>query len=169
MNKKTKRTLRLALILALLCTALPVSADEGENANLYRLDLRVTELKNGSTASEREYVLLVRADTDAQIRTGNRVPVTTADKLEYLSVGLHIDCHLSEQGDKIRVNISSEINSFVLPQQAEGDFDEPPVIRAISSRVDTAVTPGKPTTVSTIDDVMSDSRYVLVVTATKVD
>ncbi len=159
-------------ILVLLIAIAPLgvaTADETENdTSLYRLDFRVTEFKNGDTASERAYSVLSRSGKSVQIRTGNRVPIFPPDGVEYLAVGLHIDCRIEAQGDRILLFVASEINSFVLPQPADGTGN-PPVIREISSQVDASVVPGELTMISSIDDVMSDSRYQLDVTVTKVD
>ncbi len=169
MLSRSNKKLWVAVIL-LIATgplATPALAQE-EDLSLYRLDFRVTEFKNGDTASTRDYSVLSRSGKGVQIRTGNRVPIFPPDGVEYLSVGLHIDARIQEKGDRIQLFVASEINSFVLPEQAGGSSD-PPVIRAISSQVDTAVVPGELTMVSSIDDVMSDSRYQLDVTITKVN
>ena len=168
--RKCKNT-RVWLAFALLVVTAPlqsatVMADDHES--LYRLEFQVTESKNGETASTRNYFVLVRNNSGVQIRTENRVPIYPPDGVEYLSVGLHIDCELRAQGNRIELIVGSDINSFVLPEQAGGSGD-PPVIRAISSQFQTAVVPGKRTLISSIDDVMSDSRYELHVTVTKVE
>jgi hypothetical protein len=165
-NKKIWAILVLLIAIAPLGVA---TADEAENdTSLYRLDFRVTEFKNGDTSSERAYSVLSLSGKSVQIRTGNRVPIFPPDGVEYLSVGLHIDCRIEAQGSRILLFVASEINSFVLPGQASGSGD-PPVIRSISSQVDASVVPGELTMISSIDDVMSDSRYQLDVTVTKVD
>lgn len=168
---KNENTRIWAVLALLVATAplwvTPVHAAE-DDQSLYRLEFRVTEFKNGDTASERNYSVLARSGSSVSIRTGNRVPIFPPDGVEYLSVGLHIDCRFEEQGSRILLSVNSEINSFVLPEQAAGSGD-PPVIRAISSQVESAVVPGQLTMISSIDDVMSDSRYQLDVTVTKVD
>ena len=163
---------KLWAVLVLLIAIAPLSATivhaAEDDLSLYRLEFLVTEFKNGDIASERTYSVLSRSGKGVQIRTGNRVPIFPPDGVEYLSVGLHIDCRIEERGSRILLFVASEINSFVLPEQAAGSGD-PPVIRAISSQVDTAVVPGELTMISSIDDVMSNSRYQLDVTVTKVD
>jgi hypothetical protein len=168
--KNLKIRFVVVLLIATGLLATPALADaEAEDLSLYRLDFRVTEFKNGDKTNTRTYTLLSRNDKGVQIRTGNRVPIPRSDGgLEYLSVGLHIDAKIQEVGNRIALFVASEVNSFVVPEQADGSSD-PPVIRAISSQVDTVVVPGELTTVSSIDDVMSDSRYQLDVTVTKVE
>lgn len=164
-------SMRIWLALALLVVTAPLqssTAAADDQESIYSLEFQVTEFKNGEMASTRSYFVLARNDSSLQIRTGNRVPIFPPEGVEYLSVGLHIDCELREQGNRIDLFVGSEINSFVLPEQASGSGD-PPVIRAISSQVQTAVVPGKRTLISSIDDVMSDSRYELHVTVTKVE
>ena len=168
---RKRMSTRVWLAFALLVVTAPlqsatVRADD--HGSIYRLEFRVTEFKNGEAASTRNYFVLAQNDSSVQIRTGNRVPIFPPDGVEYLSVGLHIDCELREKGNMIELVVGAEINSFVLPEQAAGSGD-PPVIRAISSQVQTAVVPGKRTLISSIDDVMSDSRYELHVTITKVE
>ncbi len=168
---RKRMSTRIWLVFALLVVTAPlqsatVGADDHES--IYGVEFQVTEFKDGEMASTRKYFVLARNDSSVQIRTGNRVPIFPPGGVEYLSVGLHIDCELREQGNMIELVVGSEINSFVLPEQAAGSGD-PPVIRAISSQVQTAVVPGKRTMISSIDDVMSDSRYELHVTVTKVE
>ena len=154
------------LVLTAPLQSVTVMADDDDS--LYRLEFQVTESKNGETANIRNYFVLARNGTGIQIRTENRVPIFPPDGVEYLSVGLHIDCELRARGNMIELGVLSEINSFVVPEQATGPGD-PPVIRAITSHVQTAVAPGKRTMISSIDDVTSDSRYEVHVTVTNVE
>ncbi len=169
MRKRMSTRVWLAFALLVVTAPLQTRAERADDhESIYGLEFQVTEFKNGETASTRNYFVLARNDSGVQIRTGNRVPIFPPDGVEYLSVGLHIDCELRELGNMIELVVGSEINSFVLPEQAAGSGD-PPVIRAISSHVQTAVVPGKRTMISSVDDVMSDSRYELHVTVTKVE
>ena len=165
-NKRIWPVLVLLIAVAPVWGAVVQAAEE--EASLFRVEFLVTETKNGETVSARSYSVLARSGSNVQIRTGNQVPIFPPDGLEYLSVGLHIDCELEEQGSRILLRVASEINSFVLPEQ-DVSLNEPPVIRAISSQVDTAVVPGKRTMISSIDDVMSNSRYQLEVSITKAE
>ncbi len=94
---RKRMSTRVWLAFALLVVTAPLqsaTARADGHESIYGLEFQVTEFKNGETASTRNYFVLARNDSSVQIRTGNRVPIFPPDGVEYLSVGLHIDCEL---------------------------------------------------------------------------
>ena len=94
------------------------------------------------------------------------VPAGVAD-VRYFEAGLNLDCKLREHENHALLDIAFEISNFVPPEE-KAEVKTHPLIRSIRSEIATAVLPGKPTVVSTVDDTATKRRYELEVTATKV-
>ena len=137
--------------------------------SVYRLEFTVREVEGGKQLNSRAYTMSVQDGDTGSIRVGNRVPYSVGkDQFQYYEVGINIDCRLRERENYVLLdNASIEISSIVKDDStAAGTLN--PVIRQARARVDAAVTPGKPTMVTTLDDVSSNHRYEVEVTATKV-
>lgn len=160
----------------------PPPAAEKPVRPVYRLEFTVREVEDGKRLNSRSYLMSVRDDETSMIRVGNRIPYNTGKEqfqvdrltvypsagLPHFDVGINIDCHLREQGNIVVLeNTSVEISSVVKDEStAPGTLN--PVVREARARVTVAVTPGKPTMVTALDDVSSNRRYEVEVTATKV-
>lgn len=156
------------LTLALVGLCLPASAQEAaakKPLSLYRVDFALHESEDGKRVNTRNYMQLVEEGGECRVRAGHKVAITTVvqgqPSTQYLDVGFRLDCHLSEGDGYVRLEIRLDITGFA--EEAK----ERPLLRNISSEVRTAVLPGKPTVVSSIDDSASKRRYELEVTATK--
>jgi hypothetical protein len=137
--------------------------------SVYRLEFTVREVEDGKRLNSRTYVMSVEDGSSGMIRVGNRIPYNNGkDQFQYFDVGINIDCRLRERDNYLFLeNAGIEISSVV--QGAEGASEtHNPVVRSARARVDAAVTPGKPTLVASLDDVSSNRRYEVEVTATKV-
>ena len=133
---------------------------------IYRVDFAVHELENGKRVNTRNYTMLLAAGGTGRVRVGNQVPVATSPggQVQYIDVGLNIDCRLEERENYVTLRTMFEIKDFA--QEQEGK--DRPLLRTVRSDVDTAIPSGKPTLVSAIDDTATKRRYELEVTATKV-
>jgi hypothetical protein len=84
---------------------------------------------------------------------------------------LKIDCNLIEQDNKFIVHGDLEVSSIVLPDQGtdlrSGVLQ--PIVRRIRQTFTTLVPPGKPTLVTTSDDINSKKRMEVEVTATRIE
>jgi hypothetical protein len=100
-------------------------------------------------------------------RVGNRVPVVLEKGPQYLDVGINIDCRPRERGDAVSLEIHVE-SSSVVAQEPPQTATSNPVFRQQRTNISPIVTPGKPTLVASMDDVLSSRRYEIEVTATKV-
>ncbi|HXE76130.1 MAG TPA: hypothetical protein VNN18_10925 [Candidatus Xenobia bacterium] len=176
------RTIPTLLILAALLAAsfLPVApalaqdkpAEKAQKpANVYRLDFAIREKENGAIVNTRNYMLLLEDTTggkgSGKVRAGNRVPIAVGgDKgVQYMDVGLNLDCDLRERDSDISLRIWLEISDFAAPGQEKVGA---PLLRTIRTEVLTGIPLGKPTVVSVVDDAATKRRYELEVTATKV-
>ncbi|MGH9863657.1 MAG: hypothetical protein ACRD35_09575 [Candidatus Acidiferrales bacterium] len=131
--------------------------------NLYRLDFVIHESEDGKLINTRHYSQLIDAAGDwSRVRAGARVPITTDKGMQYMDVGMRIDYQLTERDAYVGLELRLEISNF-----AQGQATQDPQLRTISSDVKSALLPGKPTVVSSIDDTASKHRYELEVTATK--
>lgn len=136
--------------------------------SVYRLEFVVRELEGGKTINSRTYTMSVEDGDTGRIRVGNRVPYNTGkDTFQYFEVGINIDCRLRDHGSYILLEGTQiEISSIVKDDSASGGTPNP-IVRQARSSVAAAITPGKPAVITSMDDVSSNRRYEVEVTATK--
>jgi len=158
----------------------PAAATEKPaHPSVYRLEFTVREVEDGKVLNSRIYTMSAENDHRVSIRVGNRVPyvtgyapkeggTTVGTQFQYYDVGTNLDCRLHEhEGYILLEGVGVDISSVVRgPEGASGTPN--PVVRSARASVDVAVVPGKPTMVTTLDDVSSNRRYEVEVTATKV-
>lgn len=171
--------LRSLLILGLVSAAAAQEAPK-HLQKIYKVVFLIYEVEDGKKINERTYTLPVNTvdgnPHSSSMRVGTRVPVTTAtsagDKTQwqYVDVGLNIDCDVTEQADKFIVHGSMELSSFALPEQgSDPRSGGNPVLRNIRQSFTALVPPGKPTLVTTMDDVNSKKRLQVEITATRIE
>lgn len=135
---------------------------------VYRLEFVVRELEDGKRVNSRSYTVSVQDDAWDRVRVGSRVPIHMGEKdVTYQDVGINIDCHLYQQETDVLLNTTFESSSVVAPQQTTGAAATP-IVRQVRFSGQSSVTPGKPTVMATLDDVATNRRYEVEVTATKV-
>ena len=133
----------------------------------YRIEFNVREVENGKRLNSRNYMMTAEDGSFAKIRVGNRVPYQTAEKqYQYNNVGMNIDCRPHEQQEGLALDIMVDFSSVAPSSETAPSFN--PVFRSNRSEVQTVVAFGKPTLVTSLDDVESNRRYEIEVTATKV-
>jgi len=137
--------------------------------SVYRLEFAVREMEDNKKINSRSYTMLVEDGDWGRIRVGNRIPYNTGkDQFQYFDVGINIDCHLRDHGNYIMLeNTSIEISSIVKDESSTGGTPNP-IVRQARSSVEPVITPGKPAVITSLDDVSSNHRYEVEVTATKV-
>jgi hypothetical protein len=146
---------------------------------VYKLAFVIYELNDGKKINQREYSLLVQADDRAanKLKTGTKVPIPTgSDKgnisYTYTDVGLVLECSAVETvNNKLAIRVDLELSNFTIPEQntSSRTLENPPILRAITERVRTVLTPGKPQVITSMDDVNSNKRTQFEVTATRMD
>jgi hypothetical protein len=148
-------------------------------ASVYRLDFVVRELENGKALNSRSYSLSERSGELGNLRVGTSVPIGSMESgdykgVQYQDVGISIDCRPEERngGDVVLLNTGFESSSVVAPEEATQKYGPsgpvPPIFRRVRFRGNSLVALGKPTVISTLDDVTSNRRYEVEVTVTKV-
>jgi hypothetical protein len=143
-------------------------------APAYKLAFAIYELQGGKKINERDYSVLLRADNNSnKLKIGTRVPIDIGEgKITYADVGFDMDCSAVETVDgKVSVRIDTTVTNFALPEQNTDPrtAGSRPVLRGVTQRVHTILSPGKPQIVTSMDDVNSNKRMQVEVTATKVD
>jgi len=179
-----RRAVSMRLVIAVMAFCLPLiprsASAQGEKGKLeaatteqkplvaYRIEFNVREIEDGKRLNSRNYMMVVEDGSRGMIRVGNRVPIVGGEKqLEYDDVGMNIDCRPRGREDSVVLDISLESTSVVAQEQPAAATTNP-VIRQQRGAVMSVVTPGKPTLVASMDDVVSNRRYEIEVTATKV-
>ncbi len=151
---------------------------------VYRVEYVVREIEKGKPVNTRNYVLMAKAGRGgvpgdrgdrASFRVGSRVPILMANaprpeaaftQVTYEDVGMNIDCWVKEVDQGLSVRTNLEMKSVASSEMSS--VPSTPVIRRLHIEDDTLATPGKPGIVGSIDDVTTDRRYEVEVTATKV-
>ena len=111
----------------------------------------MSELDNGKKINSRSYSMLILSASEPKftnmrlLRLGSKVPVavgTNGNGLEYMDIGMNIDCRILPTGNgKVVVGANFEYSTIENEQERETGH---PVIRHVSSQVEAAVPLGKP-------------------------
>jgi len=171
---RNSMSIRCAIAVVAFCLALiPTSATAQQDTKApkpitaYRLEFSVRELENGKRVNSRNYMMMAEDGSFARIRVGNRVPFQTSkDQYQYNNVGMNIDCRPHEQQEGVALDVTVDFSSVAPPSETAPSYN--PVFRSNRSEVQTVVPFGKPILVTSLDDVESNRRYEIEVTATKV-
>lgn len=148
----------------------------------YRLDFVVKEVEDGKVINGRSYSTIMQSGerSTAQIRTGNRVPVTMTgsgpSNVQYFDVGVNIDCRPApmeradfiqlESEGRLALNISAEVSSITGSQEAAPA--SPPIVRQNKWSSNVLISVKKPTVVFSSDDATSKRKMQLELTATPI-
>lgn len=141
----------------------------------YKLAISIYELQEGKRINQRDYSLLLQADDRGgnKLKIGTRAPITVAnDSVTYTDVGLDVECSLVETANnKVAVRVDLTLTSFAIPEQNTDPRTAGlrPVLRGVTQRFRAALTPGKPQVVTSVDDVNSNKRMQVEITATRVE
>jgi hypothetical protein len=144
------------------------ASSSGRGAASFRLDYQIYEVEGGKRVNERSYTQLVNEGGSGNLRVGSRVPVPAGEKgVQYMDVGLRINSRISEKdpGDVV-LDADVDVSSFAVPEQA--DLKTSPVVRTLSQNVSTRPPLGRPTLLSSVDDVNSRKRTQVEVTVARV-
>ena len=149
-------------------------------AHFYHLEFLVQEMgSDGKPTNSRTYSGMVstsRTDRGFSMRTGSRVPVTSASsgeeknlsvQFQYVDVGVSIDAKdAREMGDKLALSLNADISSLAGTSNTVGGAA--PVIRQNRWQADALVPIGKATVVFTSDVLDNKGGMQLVVTVSLV-
>ena len=156
-----------------------------KSAGAYKLEFSLRELASGKRVNTRNYTMTVEDGSWGKIRVGNRVPfempgpehtqvdpagratVVGSTQYQYQDVGVKIDCRPRVREKGLSLDLTVELSSVLKPEET-GLPVEHLVFRNNSFSSNTVVPFGKATVVGTLDDVTSDRRYEIEITATQV-
>jgi hypothetical protein len=158
------------------------TADQRKPIPAYHLDFALDELEDGKKINTRQYAMdlvALRQEDRGDIRQlsdfkaikiGTRVPVEIeSGKVEYMDVGTSIRCRMIEDETGLSLEARAEVSSLV--PRADTDLYHPgthdPILRQLSIDAVTAITPGKVTSLGTVDDPDSKRQFQLEVRVTK--
>lgn len=178
-----KKLLLLVLVPVLVFAGVMQAQDAKPKpvVKVYRVNFSIYELEDGKKINERNYSLPVHSvdgnGRSGSIRVGTRVPVATSHskdgdiQYQYLDVGMIMECDISEQGDKLILASSLDISSFALPDQSANSHAvaDSPILRQVKQHFTALLVPGKPTLVTSIDDITSKKRLQVEATVTRID
>ncbi|SRR6266700_32292 len=145
----------------------------------YKMTFAVYELENGKRTNERDYSMVVQAEErndrrGSKIKIGTRVPISTGNgaQFSYTDVGFDLECYLVEMTNgKLAARIDLNVSSLAAPEPTTtpGTAGGQPLFRTLTQHLDTVLSPGKPLVVASTDDVNSNKRIQVEVTAAKLD
>jgi len=141
------------------------------DAHYYRLEFVLKELgDNGNVVNSRTYHTGVSTDGKfSSLRTGTKIPirVNEKDNIQYLDVGVNIDCGFARETPQgLALQITTEISSLANP--SGGNEASTPVVRQNKWQSMTQLPIGKPTVVFSSDNLENKGRMQVEVTATSV-
>jgi hypothetical protein len=143
----------------------------------YKMAFSVYELQEGKKINQRDFSLFAQADDRGgnKLKIGTRVPINIGkdnENVTYVDVGLDLDCSAVETvNNKVAVRIELNLTSFAIPEQNADPrtAGSRPVLRSVSERLRAVLTPGKPQVITSMDDVNSNKRMQVEVTATRLE
>lgn len=176
---KTTTTLLLMFAMATLTAAAQEKPQAREDRHaargaepilLYRLEYSIHELEDGKRTNSRSYTLMTDGTRqNCALRIGSRVPIQTGGpnppQIQYMDVGVNIDCGVREMGTGLTVESHLEVSG--IPENPEREAGGLPVMRQYRFRAASLVTPGKPQVVAELDDVHSRRRMQVELTAAR--
>jgi len=176
--RKHAASLIAVLILAGIVLALPAAAQEAKPASAkpekpapvtYKLDFTLIELEENTRVNSRNYSLLLEEDAWGRSRIGTRVPINLGEGkgITYMDVGFSLDARINQRESDLRLELRLEVNSFV-PVEGETTRFREPVMRSMRSELTASIVSGKPTLLTTVDELGSRRRFQLEVTATRI-
>jgi hypothetical protein len=127
-------------------------------AKSYRLTYTITETDSGKPAGTQHYTVIVLSGGRTTLKQGSKIPVATGSynsgsnaetQFTYLDVGLNIDASLDEAVDGMRLHTKIEQSSVGSTVTISG-VNEPMIRQTVLDNI-TALTPGKPVMLGTLD------------------
>lgn len=167
------RYMLIALVTVALCAAMAAQEQKGEArtaeaksaqkaVSWYKVELALHELEGGKRINTRNYTLMIADNAKrVELRIGSRMVQGSP-----VDVGLNAVCVARELDGQLSLWASVDWSNFTPSEQA-GNAQLPPVVRQSRTEGEVAITLGKPTLVSSVDDVVSKRRYQVEVTVVK--
>jgi hypothetical protein len=136
---------------------------------VYRLQFVLRESESGKSTGTRTYTMQVLPNISNKLNAGTKVPVPNGPasnaSVTYVDVGVSMRAKLEERAAVLLLNADVEISNLGVERENTGR--PAPRIQQLRATVDTALQPGQPTSIATLDDPATPRRYEIQVTATK--
>ena len=141
------------------------------DAHYYHLEFVLKELDDaGRVVNSRTYHTSLSTDgRNSSVRAGTKIPIRVNDKdnIQYLDVGVNIDCNNArETAQGLSLQITVEISSLAHPSGR--DEASTPVVRQNKWQSMTQLPTGKPTVIFSSDNLENKGRMQVEVTATPI-
>jgi len=153
----------------------PSAESASKPAIYYRLDLVISEMDGAKTVDTRNYSLWVQSGVTENMTAGSEVPYYsgsftktdsgTTKNVSYRSIGVSIYCTVNEGDEGPRLDLRLDI-SDAPPPEKETDS---PVFRKININSMALLVPDKQTRVGMVEDPGSRHRFLVDVTATRIN
>jgi hypothetical protein len=153
-----------SIVMAGVMPGAGLAQSTAEAPKYYHLDFVVKELESGKVSNARSYSMTISTgDTGGfNIRTGNKVPISTGNSFTYVDIGVNIDCRAAKEiQDQLALNVSAEITSAAVEQPSSNQ----PLIRQTKWSSNVIVSIRKPTTIFSSDDPTTKRQTQLELTA----
>jgi hypothetical protein len=166
----------------LLATVFPAPAQEKKDATLtgtYKVEFRIRDGSDAAAKSARRFTMLIDTSSRGTLHVGDRVPVPTGasqsgnalvnTQWNYYDRGVNIEATISEQQGKVTLSATLDISAIVDHKTDGGPVPPGPIIAQIKIQVHANVPLGKPASVASIDDPVSQRKFDVEALVTKMD
>jgi hypothetical protein len=177
-----RKTILAYIAVVLITLSAPAFAQETsqqENksqpaGHFYHLTYTVEELsESGKIINTRTYATnLEIGGGPAQIRVGNRVPISTGsgqfNQFQYFDFGINIDSnHAIERNGKLALEVTAEMNDAI--SSSSQGVQGHPTVRQNKWSANVLVPIGKPTVIFSSDNLQDKGKVQVELTATRVE
>ncbi len=163
----------ILVVLALAPPAKPQDTTQSTAPFVYKVEFTIHDGGNAAVANSRRYSMLVIPNNKNNFYVGDKVPYSTGSgsqgQYQYLDTGVHIMCLIGEMNDKVSLKAEIELSTVVPPEKRLASNVPNPTINQTHISVNSAVTPGKPTLIASIDDPGTARKYDVDATVSKVN
>jgi hypothetical protein len=161
---------------ALLMLQTAGHAQEKRDPALYKVEFNIRDGSATAAKPALHYTLLVEPNRKAVFKVGNRVPVATgstpqgaalATQYTYLDIGVNIECTVSEMNGRIAMHGNLDLSTVVEHDAGSRTNPPNPTVGQTRLELDTAVEPGKPTVIASIEDPGNQRNFRVEATVTR--
>lgn len=180
-KSRSKFATYMCLTVVCLCAALRAQeAKPRSQSEAYKVEYVFSEWQDNKKINARTYTILVRQMDKSSLRLGSRVPIAVGSfmagsakenpiptQFQYLDVGMNIDCLVEPLDSDVFLSTNVEVNRLA-PEQAKEVRTGNTIVRQTKIQVHDLVPLGKPTVLSSADEVDGTGRFQIEATVTKI-
>ena len=180
MTRKSRSRFATYICLALACVSSAAGAQEAKprsSNDVYKIEYVFSELQDSKKVNTRTYAVLVQPMDKASLRLGSRIPVAVGTfaangskemnplvntQFQYLDIGVNIDCSIEPMDSDVGLHTNVDI-SRLAPENRIGQ----PIVRQTKIQMHNLVPLGKPTLLTSADEVDTTGRFQIEATVIK--